>query len=104
MLVDALRPALEDAEIALNRVRVLLVIVKAHVLAAAVVDRAVTRELDANVRVEAALVHHQLALATAFWRRISLMVSALAWSTWKVRALPPRSTSATTGRLPAGPL
>src|SRR3954467_8553749 len=63
MLVNALHATLEDAEIAFDRVRVLLAIVKANILAAAVVDRAVTRELGANVRVETALVRHQLALA-----------------------------------------
>src|SRR3954447_8800013 len=64
MLVNALHAALEDREVAFDRVRVLLAIVKANILAAAVVDRAVTRELGANVRVETALVRHQLALAT----------------------------------------
>src|SRR3954452_3682148 len=63
MLVNALHAALEDAEIAFDRVRVLLAIVKADILAAAVVDRAVTRELRTNLGVEFALVRHELAFA-----------------------------------------
>src|SRR3954468_15782639 len=60
MLVNTLHAAFEDAEIAFDRVRVLLAVVEADVLAAAVVDRAVTGVLGAYVRVEAALVRHQL--------------------------------------------
>src|SRR4051794_11344407 len=63
MLVDALHPALEDAEIALDRVGMNGTIGKAHVLASTMVDRAVTGVLGADVGVETALVRHQLALA-----------------------------------------
>src|SRR3954454_10332486 len=63
MLVNALHAALEEAEIAFDRVRVLLAIIKADILAAAVVDRAVTGVLGANLGVELALVRHELALA-----------------------------------------
>src|SRR5690349_12804550 len=63
MLVNALHAALEDAEIAFNRVSVRLGIVKADILAAAVVDCAVTGVFRAYVRVETAFVRHKLALA-----------------------------------------
>src|SRR4051794_2790856 len=63
VLVNALHPALEDAEIALDRVGVLLGIVEPDILAGRMVDRAVTGVLGAYLGVEAALVRNELALA-----------------------------------------
>jgi hypothetical protein len=56
VLVDATHPALEDREVALNRVRVDAAVILADVLASRVRDRAMAGELLANLRVELALV------------------------------------------------
>src|SRR5436305_8141758 len=63
MLIDALHPALENGEVSFDRVGMNGAVGKAHMLAAAVVDRAVTGVLAAYVGIEAALVRHELALA-----------------------------------------
>src|SRR5689334_22152101 len=62
VLIDALHPALENREVSLDGVRVLLGIVETDILAGRMVHRAVTGVLGANLRVEPALVRHELAL------------------------------------------
>lgn len=66
VLVNTLHPALEDAELALGSVAVNLAILKIHVLTAAVVGRAVIREVILDRAIAAVFIGHDASFRRAF--------------------------------------